>query len=82
MEGRGHGNQDANDDSVPDRAREGGKLVRDVLRRCEGGGLGTAVCGRGADVSTASLGMSLIVDEVSNESCFEACGDVTMVMAG
>jgi hypothetical protein len=82
LEGRGQGSQDVSDERVVERARTGGKLVRDVLRLCEVGCRGTPVWGRGVGALWISLGMFVMVEEVSSDSCFDACGDVTMVMAG
>jgi hypothetical protein len=73
--GRGHGNHEVIDERVPDRIREAGKLV------VEGPLLwasfrGRAVCGRGSSSISSRRG------DVSSESCFEAVGDATRVMAG
>ena len=36
----------------------------------------------GSGTSSGDMGMSLMVDEMSSERCFEAWGEATSVMAG
>jgi len=75
--GRGHGNHDAIEDSVPERMRRVGRLVVEGPLRCES----RAVCGR-LKVPLGSSAISSRPVGVWRERCFDAVGDVTRVIAG
>jgi hypothetical protein len=80
-DGRGHGSQDFIEPSVPERARDVGRLRMDAPRWCEGDLRGVAVWGRPFDDPSVSFTKPCIADDVSRERCFEAVG-AAMVMAG